>query len=246
MRFSIVDGIRTSPRPHASGTCPFCGAETIAKCGQYVRWHWAHKRFSSCDPWHESETNWHLKWKDCFPPEYQEIVHIDEVTGERHIADVKASGGTVVEVQHSPISDKELISREQFYGDMIWIVDARDLSGYFTLGTSNDLAICDPLCYHFQWFSRSSLMQRWSMATKPVYFDTRIDSDLIPHVDIPSSKYNLWRVLNFNVDTKLGFIAPVPSDILVNSVLNGSSPPLMRCEEKDAGQYRREMVQIYP
>ena len=45
-------------------------------------------------------------WKDCFPEQWQETVHVDGRTGERHIADVKADSGLVVEVQHSPIARK--------------------------------------------------------------------------------------------------------------------------------------------
>ena len=58
-------------------------------------------------------------WKDCFPKDHQEVVHIDDATGERHIADVKSASGLVVDVQHSPIAERELLSREAFYGDMI-------------------------------------------------------------------------------------------------------------------------------
>ena len=147
MRFALVNEIRTEPYPGLAGTCNFCGRAMIPKCGRYVRWHWAHKRRSGCDPWHEAETDWHLMWKDCFPQYFQERVNVDERTGERHIADVKADNGLVVEIQHSPISESEMQSREDFYGDMIWIVDARDLSGYFALGTSYDLATCNPMSY---------------------------------------------------------------------------------------------------
>ena len=112
-------------------------------------------------------------------------MHVDGRTGERHIADVKADSGFVVEVQHSPISADELQAREDFYGDMIWIVDARDLHGYFSLGTSLDLATCDPMSYHFQWFSRSTLLNRWSQARKPVFFDTLIESSITRHVQTP-------------------------------------------------------------
>ena len=106
----------------------------ISKCGQYVRWHWAHKARLTCDPWQESETDWHRYWKDAFPMDCQEIVHLDEATNEKHIADVKTPGGVVVEVQHSPIAQEEARSRERFYGNMIWVVDARHLSGWFSVG----------------------------------------------------------------------------------------------------------------
>ena len=118
MRFATVNEIRTKPFPGLAETCDLCGRAVIPKCGQYVRWHWAHKRRSGCDPWHEAETDWHLMWKNCFPQHCQERVHVDERTGEKHIADVKADSGLVVEVQHSPIAEDEMQSRESFYGDI--------------------------------------------------------------------------------------------------------------------------------
>ena len=182
MRFALVNGGRVKPSPGITGTCSVCDGELIPKCGRYVRWHWAHKSTINCDLWHESETDWHLVWKDCFPTEYQEVVHVDQLTGERHIADVKTKAGRVVEIQHSPISEQELLSREDFYDDMFWIVDARNFFGHFNLGTSYDLATVNPMTYHFQWFSRSTLLKRWSVACKPVYFDTRIWSKFAPDV----------------------------------------------------------------
>ena len=55
-----VNGVRTEPSPGLAGTCAYCGRAMIPKCGRYVRWHWAHKRRIGCDPWHETETAWHL------------------------------------------------------------------------------------------------------------------------------------------------------------------------------------------
>lgn len=244
MRFALVNGVRTEPSPGLAGTCAYCGRPMIPKCGRYVRWHWSHKRRTGCDPWHESETDWHILWKDCFPREFQEIVHHDERTGERHIADVRTDNGFIVEVQHSPIPEGEMRSREDFYGDMIWIVDARDLHGWFSLGTSFDLATCDPMAYDFRWLGRSTLLKRWSEARKPVYFDTQLRNSLTGHVMTPSREHLLWRLFLFDPGAGLGLIAPVRSDWLVQAVLNGDSMPLMRCEEEDAWRYRREMRKV--
>ena len=158
----------------------------------------------------------------------------------------EADSGLVVEVQHSPIAEDEMQSRESFYGDMIWIVDARDLHGYFTLGTSFDLATCNPMSYHFQWLSRSTLLKRWSLARKPVFFDTLIQNSFTPTVHTPSAEHVLWRLLEFDPGDAPGLIAPVRSDCLVEAVLNGESVPLMRCEEEDAWRYRRKMVELVP
>ena len=80
-----------------------------------------------CDHWWENETQWHRDWKNCFPEEWQEVVHFAE-DGEKHIADVKTPSGLVIEFQHSAIKLEEIASREQFYKHMIWIVDGTRLS----------------------------------------------------------------------------------------------------------------------
>ncbi|WDD92819.1 hypothetical protein Bsp3421_002850 [Burkholderia sp. FERM BP-3421] len=74
----------------------------VAKCGRVKVWHWAHKGKKPCDPWYESETQWHRDWKDKFPREWQEVVDHDAQSGEIHIADVKTPHGLVLEFQHSP------------------------------------------------------------------------------------------------------------------------------------------------
>jgi len=54
--------------------------------------------------------------KNQFPKEYQEIVKFDEVTGEKHIADIFIPHADLtIEIQHSPITPEEIRSREDFY-----------------------------------------------------------------------------------------------------------------------------------
>ena len=183
-------------------------------------------------------------WKDCFPEQWQETIHVDARTGERHIADVRADSGLVVEVQHSPMAAAEMRAREDFYGEMIWIVDARDLHGYFSLGTSSELATCDPMSYHFQWFSRSTLMRRWSEARKPVFFDTLFENSLTRHVKTPSGEHLLWSLFQFDPAEGSGFIGPVRSDQLVQAVRNGNPVPVMQCAEDDAWRFRRRFPEV--
>lgn len=127
MQLALVNNKRTPPSPKLKGKCPVCGQDMIAKCGKYRRFHWAHKSKENCDFWKEHETNWHIDWKNKFPTEWQEIIHTDPVSREKHIADVKTSYGMVLEFQHSHIDSKERESRENFYKNMIWIVDGRRL-----------------------------------------------------------------------------------------------------------------------
>lgn len=131
MKYSLVNNIKSEPFKGGKGSCILCGQETIAKCGTSKVHHWAHTSLKNCDPWWENETEWHRKWKNYFPKEWQEIVHFDENTGEKHIADVKTSKGLIIEFQNSPMSIDELDSREEFYKKMIWILNGKSFRKNF-------------------------------------------------------------------------------------------------------------------
>ena len=255
MRLAFVDGVRAQHAPTLRGKCCLCGDDMIAKCGQYVRWHWAHKARITCDPWQESETDWHRYWKDAFPADCQEVVHVDGRTHEKHIADVKTPGGFVVEVQHSPIAEHEALSRERFYKNMIWIVDARHLDGWFYVGISHDLASCSPMMYQVEWWGTSRLLEKWSNSEVHVYFDVMNSATehegndgklwFLPHETIiPVEKPVLWRLLEFDPVDKTGYLAPVQAEVVIEAVMDGNIPPLHECEEEDAWRYRRELREV--
>jgi hypothetical protein len=84
--------------------------------------HWAHAGRRNCDPWWENETAWHREWKSLFPEECREVSHTAP-DGEIHRADIKTPTGIVIEVQHSGMTDAERISRESFYGNLVWVID---------------------------------------------------------------------------------------------------------------------------
>ncbi|WP_365321240.1 competence protein CoiA family protein [uncultured Pseudophaeobacter sp.] len=124
-----IDGNRSRPIPSAVGVCPFCRSEMVPRCGEVRIHHWAHKSKANCDPWREPETDWHRNWKNEFPLSWQEKIFQDEATGERHIADVHTLSGLTVEVQHSHLDPTERRAREEFYRNMIWVVDGSRLKG---------------------------------------------------------------------------------------------------------------------
>ena len=123
MQYALVSDQRREPFPRGKGNCDICGAETLAKCGEKVIWHWAHKGRQSCDPWWENETEWHRAWKAEFPESYREVSFRCQETGETHRADIISERGLVVEVQNSPINLEELRSREAFYKNLVWVVN---------------------------------------------------------------------------------------------------------------------------
>jgi len=100
------------------GKCPSCESTVIAKCGEIVTWHWAHRPDSICSQ-NEPETQWHIDWKKKFPKECVEIK-----IGENR-ADVFING-YVIEFQHSPISTEDIRKRENNYKNMIWIFNTEE------------------------------------------------------------------------------------------------------------------------
>lgn len=132
METALVEGMRCAPFAKGRGACHVCGNAVLAKCGPRVRHHWAHARWQSCDPWWENETDWHRQWKGYFPAACREVIRTAP-DGEIHRADVLTPTGIYIEVQHSKISDRERLSREQFYQNLVWIVDGRGFQDRFDI-----------------------------------------------------------------------------------------------------------------
>lgn len=132
MQIAMVNGQRREAFPGGQGTCPTCGSATLAKCGPRVMHHWAHASRRDCDPWWENETPWHREWKNLFPANCREISHTAP-DGEIHRADIKTPTGIVIEVQHSAMTDAERISRESFYGNLVWVIDGRGFQDNFDI-----------------------------------------------------------------------------------------------------------------
>lgn len=137
MDVAIVEGHRMPPAPGLKGVCEKCGAPAQSKCGPIVRWHWAHAGRRHCDPWMENEGPWHRAWKALFPFDWWENVRCDEATGEKHVADIRRPDDLVIELQNSPMSIDEMLSREQFYGDrMVWVVNGENFRDQISIGVA--------------------------------------------------------------------------------------------------------------
>lgn len=133
-------------RPSFAGqktTCPLCSGTLIAKCGDIYVWHWAHSTSAQCDSWKEHETEWHRNWKAKFPVEFQEVVI--QKDGVKHIADILTSSGTIIEFQNSSISTSTIQERENFYEDMIWVINAESFKDHFKLRSivTSELRVVD-------------------------------------------------------------------------------------------------------
>ena len=106
--------------PNIVARCPLCDEPLIPKCGAIKIWHFAHQPTTTCDPWYEPESPWHLGWKSLVKPEFSEVLIRSK--GSCHIADIKV-GTRILEFQKSPLSYIDRLKREAFYGpSLIWVV----------------------------------------------------------------------------------------------------------------------------
>lgn len=106
--------------------CPICGQEVIQRKGNINAYHYAHKTSCNelCDSWSYDMSEWHREWQSLFPKDNREtIIHFN---GIKHRADVQIDK-TVIEFQHSRISDEEFWKRNEFYTnagyEVIWLFD---------------------------------------------------------------------------------------------------------------------------
>ena len=177
MLYATVDGVKRTAEPKLKGVCPDCQGEMISKCGSVMPWHWAHRELTDCDPWYEGETAWHLSWKAKFPVEFSEISIVKN--GVRHRADVQFPSGAVFEIQHSSISPEDIQAREEFYGEMAWLFDAREAYASERLYINRDKG--------------SYLTYRWKFPRRTI---TSCHKPVFLQVDDST----IWRLLSMHAD----------------------------------------------
>jgi len=151
MIWAIKNNERIKAQPKEKAICPLCNEEVISKCGEIKIWHWSHKVDSECDSFGEPETEWHFNWKKQFPNENQ------EVRMENHRADIRSSEGIIIELQNSSITPEKIREREEFYKDMIWILNGETIAKNIEFYKQR---------YKWKWFPES-----WRCVSKPIYID---------------------------------------------------------------------------
>lgn len=126
----------------------------MAKRGTTLKHHFAHHQNTACDSKNsKNKTEWHISWQNrfCeteipFPP--------------KHVADI-VHGDLVIEIQHSNISTNDISSREETYGNMIWIFDVKNSV------TGSEFVCRDDAGKCIVKLNRKCLFQ----TTKPTYYD---------------------------------------------------------------------------
>ncbi|MBQ2983451.1 MAG: hypothetical protein IJD57_01465 [Candidatus Gastranaerophilales bacterium] len=228
MKYALVNNEKVEAVKGQVGICSVCGSTVIAKCGNYKINHWAHKTKQNCDAWWENETIWHRNWKNYFAVEWQEKIFTDDATGEKHIADICTDSNLVIEFQHSAIKPEEKISRENFYKNMLWVVDGTRLKNDYPKFQNGTFELigkpAEPtlfLCHNPQ----SAIPKMWRNSNVPILFDFLGLEENIPQNDI---RQFLFCVLPVIVDnkaiivrmTRSTFIYNVQNDAILNYLNN--------------------------
>jgi competence protein CoiA len=243
LRYALVDGERQEAQPKLRGSCPNCGMDVVAKCGQLRIWHWSHKQKLECDHWWEPETEWHRKWKGLFPDAWQEVIHVAD-DGERHIADVKTDGGLIIELQHSPISPEERVSREAFYKQMVWVVDGLryklDLEAFRSAVEFGTILRDVPL--HVDPRRTTGIFRRWAPLKTHVFIDFGEEHFRVAGFSLPEPV--LWQFLLHPVTNNV-VITAVTRASFIDSCLNGGEPRYLNISRHPMPSPRYRYVRRY-
>ncbi|MBI1332872.1 MAG: hypothetical protein GC165_08330 [Armatimonadetes bacterium] len=158
MQYAVTrDGEKIEAVKDVEAFCPICLEPVLARCGRIKIHHWAHVADLDCDSWTEPETEWHRAWKTIFDPCFV------EVPMGPHRADIQNESGLVVELQNSSISPAEILERERFYGNMVWVVNAELFADRLFL-----MKRMAPQIFAFKW---KHMRPSWRYARKPVFLD---------------------------------------------------------------------------
>lgn len=114
-------------------TCPLCGLPLLARRGEIVVWHWAHRPISGkrkrC-PWTESA--WHLRWKYAYStlPRWDAEVRLDTALGTWIIDAMNSRTGRVREFVHSlsPYYLRKHFALQGLGYDVLWIFDGHEFA----------------------------------------------------------------------------------------------------------------------
>lgn len=224
MRFAILDGNKIEASKGVKGFCQSCGAEMIAKCGEFKINHWAHKNIRQCDSWWETETEWHREWKGHFPIDWQEIIQFDSSTNEKHIADVRTDTGLIIEFQHSHIDPKERTFREKFYKNMVWVVDGTRLKRdypRFLKGKKNSFENIifyeteNPKIFRVD-FLDWCFPIAWLESSVPVIFDFRGDGSIYDSEGLRNTLYCLFPQVG-----NTARVAEISRKAFIKATING-------------------------
>lgn len=181
----VVGSVRAPSKRGERARCPLCKGIVVSVMPENATRHWRHLA-GECDNWSETETVWHLNWKEEFKPEFREVALLDSGTGKGHRADIlirtREASGTVLELQHSYISEQERDLQETFYlrsHKLFWLIHLHDDGAFLatsfrlSLQSSRRREVIRGKTFYVQpWIARTQAwINKWRRARGHVFFD---------------------------------------------------------------------------
>ena len=107
--------------------CFACNSSLIGKKGMIKIHHYSHVKNSGCviDRERDSRGVWNIMWQNIAQTQF--IEKYINYNGEIHIADIINENNLVIEVKDSNLSQAKINYRENFYNNMIWILNGNDI-----------------------------------------------------------------------------------------------------------------------
>lgn len=119
-----------SPIRYTKCFCQVCGEPLSHKMGKIKKPHFSHRPDSECTYGTDKDSKcpWHIHMQSLFPKETREVRFNDENGKVKYIADIYLpSCNTIIEFQHSPISEEDFSGRTMFHIQagrrIVWIFD---------------------------------------------------------------------------------------------------------------------------
>ena len=178
--------------------CPFCGVPLITKKGNIRQHHFAHSLSYQCkDTWERNKTYdmspWHNNWQKIFPKENQEVrLSLGET---KHRADVMI-GRTIVEFQHSIISEKIFDDRNNFYHNLgykvVWLFDMSDIymSGNLQFRESGDRL-------YFTWNNPKKAFNSYDIKRGNIDLFFQFSEEIVRVLDVSEFGYEEFETSHF-------------------------------------------------
>ena len=240
MRYASVNGVRQEAEQKLRGTCPYCDRVVFAKCGQQRIWHWSHLGKLDVILGESPRRFGIASGRTSFP-------QIGGRSGRRSkwrmsCRRCQEDRGLVIEFQRSHITPDERISRENFYRNMVWVVDGTRLARdwpRFEQGYSARRQIIRP-GFFITPYPALCFGKAWVNCRVPVFVDF---AGTTPIAQLPDARrHPLWCMLPGRVDSYAVVFAHSRQDFVDQALHNRQVVPTEEIKQGVATFLRNELI----
>lgn len=186
---------------NANWYCPVCHSRVRLRVGHGEHGnttHFAHIDLAECDDFTSDMSEWHRDWQLLFPKGNREVVIKHNY--ESHRADVLCYG-TVIEFQHSPISEDEFWRRNNFYTSagykIVWIFDVIEI--YDGIGNDSTARLLYDDEWSGEWDNGSQYIWKYPWRFLGGFFPQK-EKNIDIFIQIVPFKGNAKDVENFYIE----------------------------------------------